>query len=204
MDTNLTETRVVLQTEQGGFCTANGGKKNDMFVCNEKFWERAHRIDIEPTGDDPYTGKLKVDRMYCKDFSTPSTPHWGTHCSPQITKDTADTFQVRSDDGMFFTLKNAEKSHFCSISRSGHMSCQSDRPTKFLAKEFHSVCEPNEIFSERGHCAGKPWDDFLSCAEEARQGACEDGNSWVEKHCPMTCARTRPIPNDSYVPLRKR
>ena len=53
-------------------------------------------------------------------------------------------------------------------------------------------CKSNEIFSELGHCVEKPWYNFSSCAEEARQGACADGadpNPWVAQHCAITCAR---------------
>lgn len=53
-------------------------------------------------------------------------------------------------------------------------------------------CQANEIFSETGRCVPKPWSDFVSCAEEARQGACAHGsdtNAWVVEHCSITCAR---------------
>ena len=51
-------------------------------------------------------------------------------------------------------------------------------------------CGSNEVFSETGKCVNKPWSDFVSCAEEARQGACADGrdpNPWVSEHCVLTC-----------------
>ena len=34
----------------------------------------------------------------------------------------------------------------------------------------------------------KPWYDFVSCAEEKRQGACDrDTNEWIVEHCRATC-----------------
>ena len=53
-------------------------------------------------------------------------------------------------------------------------------------------CGGDEVWSELKRCVAKPWSDFLSCQEEARQGACGDGadpNPWVAKHCVVTCAR---------------
>lgn len=57
-----------------------------------------------------------------------------------------------------------------------------------------SACKPDdEVFSELGYCTLKPWTDFVSCAEEKRQGACAGGrdpNRWVIEHCVLTCAET--------------
>ena len=53
-------------------------------------------------------------------------------------------------------------------------------------------CSPDEFYSELGRCVPKPWSDFASCAEEARQGACANGrdpNPWVAEHCAITCSR---------------
>ena len=48
------------------------------------------------------------------------------------------------------------------------------------------------VFTESGACVSKPWPDFVSCAEEERQGACPQGtdpNAWVAEHCRRTCER---------------
>jgi hypothetical protein len=59
-----------------------------------------------------------------------------------------------------------------------------------FSRDF-ATCLPHvEVFSELGVCIAKPWDDFVSCAEEKRQGACSNGrdpNPWVVKHCAITC-----------------
>ena len=48
------------------------------------------------------------------------------------------------------------------------------------------------VFTESGKCLPRPWPDFVSCAGEARQGACPQGadpNAWVAEHCQRTGAR---------------
>ena len=57
------------------------------------------------------------------------------------------------------------------------------------ARSF-GVCAPGDVMSEQGRCVRKPWSDFVSCAEEHKQGACPGGrdpNTWVAMHCATTC-----------------
>lgn len=51
-------------------------------------------------------------------------------------------------------------------------------------------CASGKVYSETGRCVDPPWDDFNSCEEEKRQGACATGNDpnpWVVEHCAVTC-----------------
>eukprot|EP01050_Picozoa_sp_SAG11_P015897 SAG11_NODE_2109_length_3809_cov_2.690027_1_plen_188_part_00 len=43
-----------------------------------------------------------------------------------------------------------------------------------------------------GPNAELPWADFVSCAEEKAQGACEDGNEVIAEGCPCTCGGAPP------------
>ena len=62
------------------------------------------------------------------------------------------------------------------------------------------TCPANTFRSEAtGVCIPVPWDDWVSCAVEKRQGACDDGNEFVAKHCVQTCAPPPPPPPPSPV-----
>lgn len=56
-----------------------------------------------------------------------------------------------------------------------------------LAQAMGTCFSAGKVRSEAtGRCISIPWDDFKTCEEEARQGACDD-NPWVQKHCVNTC-----------------
>merc|ERR1711972_1179910 len=64
------------------------------------------------------------------------------------------------------------------------------------AEATEVICTSRQTKREKtGLCVNKPWSDFRSCADEADQGACIDGNSWVDEHCTESCAGAGSIPS---------
>ena len=72
--------------------------------------------------------------------------------------------------------------------------CDSMAPTP------QTTCGPNEFMNAEGACRTKPWSDFVSCEEEASQGACawgSDPNSEIYNNvCKAECESMAPDTDD--------
>lgn len=67
-------------------------------------------------------------------------------------------------------------------------------------------CPAGKVRSEETElCVTLPWSDFAGCAEEARDGACEEPDEWIQKHCCASCGSckqtTSPPPVFSWMPV---